>query len=299
MQEITARVDIVVVSYNSRQTLRDCIAPHCGDPGVTVTVVDNASTDGTPATVADLPVQLVHSGRNGGFAFGCNRGAATGTAPYVLLLNPDAAIERRALDALVAVLEAEPAVALVAPRIVDADGALQPSQRRFPRVRSTWAQAIFLHRAAPHASWADEVIWDPAAYDRPASPEWLSGACMLIRRTALEQVGGLDERFFLYCEDIDLCKRLRAAGHDLRFEPAAQVRHIGGHSAPRGTTTPIYARSRIAYARKHYARALVPFERAGVAVGEATHAIASLRRPGKRQGHVAAIRAVLRPSQGT
>jgi N-acetylglucosaminyl-diphospho-decaprenol L-rhamnosyltransferase len=297
MQDDTARVDAVVVSYNSRETLRDCVAPLCGDPGVTIPVVDNASPDGTPATVTDLPVRLIQGGRNGGFAFGCNIGIAAGRAPYVLLLNPDARIERDDLDTLVRLLDADPALALAAPRILGPAGELQRSQRRFPRVRSTWAQALFLHRVAPHAGWADEVIWDGAAYEQPGSPDWVSGACMLVRRDALAQIGGLDERFFLYCEDIDLCRRLRAAGHDLRFEPAAEVRHIGGHSAPGGSTTPIYARSRIAYARKHYTAGAVPVERAGVALGEATHALAAVRRPSKRRGHLAAMRAVLQPLQ--
>ena len=101
----------------------------------------------------------------------------------------------------------------------------------------------------------------------------------LIRRSALEEIGGLDERFFLYCEDIDLCRRLRAAGHGIRYEPAATVQHRGGHSAPRGSMLPIYAASRVLYARKHYRRTAVPLEIAGVAVGEATHALTSIRRP--------------------
>jgi GT2 family glycosyltransferase len=139
------------------------------------------------------------------------------------------------------------------------------------------------------------VIWDRAAYDVPGSPDWLSGACLLIRRSAFEAIGGFDERFFLYCEDIDICRRLRAAGYDLRYEPAATVRHIGGASAPRGGTAPIYARSRIAYARKHYRRGAVGLERTGVAVGEATHALASAARPRKARGHLAALRAVITP----
>jgi N-acetylglucosaminyl-diphospho-decaprenol L-rhamnosyltransferase len=292
-------VDAVVVSYCSRDTLRACVEPLCRSRGVAVTVVDNDSPDDSAATVADFPVEVIRSPRNGGFAYGCNLGAAAGSAPYVLLLNPDAQIDGDALGALVRVLEHEPGVAAVGPRIVGDSGELKLSQRSFPRLRSTWSQALFLHRLAPRATWADEIIRDPAAYARPGSPEWLSGACLLVRRSALEAIGGLDERFFLYREDIDLCRRLREAGHDLRFEPAATVRHRGGASAPRESTLPIYARSRALYARKHYPRLAVPLEIVGVVLGEATHILTSIRRPSLARGHAAAIPAALRPAAAT
>jgi N-acetylglucosaminyl-diphospho-decaprenol L-rhamnosyltransferase len=295
MQDHNARVDAVVVSYNSRDTLRACAAPLSRIPGVAVTVVDNDSPDDALATIADLPVQVVRSGRNGGFSFGCNLGIARGAAPYVLLLNPDAQIDAASLDALCAVLDREPRAAVVGPRTVGDDGSLHHTQRNYPRVRSSWAQALFLHRVFKRARWADEVIWDDAVYERPGTPEWLSGSCLLVRRSALAAIGGMDERFFLYCEDVDLCHRLRDAGHEVRYEPAAVVRHVGGASAERGTTLPIYARSRVLYARKYYRRPLVAVERVGVAVGEFTHAAVSMPRPAKARAHVLALRAVLRP----
>jgi N-acetylglucosaminyl-diphospho-decaprenol L-rhamnosyltransferase len=289
-----AAIDAVVVSYRSRETLRGCVEPLCRTAGVAVTVVDNDSPDDSAETIADLPLEVIHSPRNGGFAYGCNLGAAAGSAPYVLLLNPDARIDGHALAAMARVLDREPGVAAVGPRIVGDGGELHWSQRSFPRLRSTWSQALFLHRIAPLARWADELIRDPAAYARTGSPEWLSGACLLVRRSALAAVGGLDERFFLYCEDIDLCRRLREAGHELRFEPAATVRHRGGASAPLESTLPIYALSRVLYARKHYPRLAVPLEVAGVVLGEATHILTSIRRPSLARGHAAALRAALR-----
>jgi N-acetylglucosaminyl-diphospho-decaprenol L-rhamnosyltransferase len=295
MQDQNARVDAVVVSYNSRDTLRACVAPLARMSGVAVTVVDNDSPDDALATIADLPVTLFHAERNGGFAYGCNLGAAQGTAPYVLLLNPDAHIDQASLDALCDLLDRDPQVAVAGPRTVGEDGSLHHTQRNYPRVRSSWAQALFLHRIFKNARWADEVIWDAAAYERPGSPEWLSGSCLLIRRSALADIGGMDERFFLYCEDVDVCHRLRDAGHDVRYEPAAVAHHVGGASAGRGTTLPIYARSRVLYARKYYRRPLVAIERVGVAVGELTHAAVSMPRPAKARAHVLALRAVLRP----
>jgi N-acetylglucosaminyl-diphospho-decaprenol L-rhamnosyltransferase len=198
------RIDAVVVSYNSRETLRQCVEPLIGIPGVEVVVVDNASTDGSLELVSDLPVRAIDTGRNGGFSFGCNRGLAAGDAPLVLFLNPDARIAAEDLDRMVAVLDAEPDVAIVGPRLQDGEGRLIPSVRRCQRAGSVWGQALFLHRLMPRAAWANEIARQEELYERVAYPEWISGACMLARRDALEPIGGFDEGFFLYCEDMDL-----------------------------------------------------------------------------------------------
>jgi N-acetylglucosaminyl-diphospho-decaprenol L-rhamnosyltransferase len=292
-QEIV--VDAVIVSYRSGATLRGCVEPLTRLPGVRVTVVDNASPDDSIETVADLPVDVVRAPRNGGFSYGCNLGVARGTAPFVLFLNPDARMGAKALAAMLAVLRNDPETALVGPRILDDDGELAWSLRRFPRHRSTFAQAVFAHRLMPRRSWTDELIRDPAAYDEPWSPEWLSGACMLVRRDAFEKIGGFDERFFLYCEDTDLCRRLWDAGHVVRFEPAAQVWHVGGASSEAGETQAVAARSRVLYAQKHMRRPGASLQAAGVALGEATRAIAKARRSAIRRSHVRALRAALAP----
>src|SRR4051794_7536093 len=117
-------VDVVVVSYNSRDRLRACVEALAAAPSVHVVVVDNASSDGSLDAVCDLPVTAIQTGTNGGFAYGCNVGTRAGSSPYVLLLNPDTALPPAALDALVAVLGADPRVGAVAPRIVGDDGEL-------------------------------------------------------------------------------------------------------------------------------------------------------------------------------
>ncbi len=289
-------VDVVVVAYNSARTLRGCVEPLAAPPGVSVTVVDNASTDDSLAAISGLPVDVVRMAANRGFAAGCNAGVAGGSAPYVLLLNPDARLSARHLGVLAAVLDAEPRTALVGPRIEAADGSLAFSQRRFPRLRSTYAQALFLHRAWPFADWTDELVRDPTAYARPSWPDWVSGACMLVRRDALREVGGLDEDFFLYCEDTDLCARLRAAGHSVRYEPGAVARHEGGASAPREQLLALHAHNRVLYARKHTPRpTVVGLEAFGVALGHGTHALAALSSPERRRGHLHALSAAVRP----
>jgi N-acetylglucosaminyl-diphospho-decaprenol L-rhamnosyltransferase len=291
---VDRRIDVVVVSYNSRDTLRDCVEPLVGLPGVSVTVVDNASPDRSLEAIADLPVQAIASGRNGGFGFGCNLGLAAGSAPFVLFINPDARIDGEGLARLAAALEAEPGVAIVGPRLLEDGDRLVHSMRRYQRAGSTWAQALFLHRLVRRAAWANEIIRQEAAYERVAYPEWLSGACMLARRAALEPVGGFDEGFFLYCEDMDLCARLRAAGHQIRYEPDVAVHHEGGRSAPRPSLYAILARSRTRYAREHSGTVSAFLQRAGLAVNALTHVVAAAGRPARARGHAAALREVVR-----
>jgi GT2 family glycosyltransferase len=287
-------VDAVVVAYRSAATLRACVEPLAGAPGVTVTVVDNASPDDEAAGLAGLDVRLVHAPSNGGFASGSNLGVRQGAAPYILLLNPDARLAAADLDRLVSVLERDPAIGIAGPRILDSDGTTDPSQRRFPRAISTFAQALFLHRLLPHAGWTDELVRADDAYEQPASPDWISGACMLVRRELYERIGGLDEGFFLYCEDMDLCARVRSLGLDVRYEPAAVAHHVGGASAPGGSLLPVLARSRVRYAAKHRGALAVRTEAAGVALGAATHALTAARRPVVRRGQLASFRLALR-----
>jgi GT2 family glycosyltransferase len=267
--------------------------------GVSVFVTDNKSTDDSVAAIGDLPVKVLALSENVGFGAGCNAGWRQGSSPLVLFVNPDAVIDESSLQRLVSVLEQDDAVGLVAPRILESDGSLAFSQRRFPRLRSTYARALFLHRLLPRAAWADELVRDPAAYEAPASPEWVSGACMLVRRSVLEEVGGFDERFFLYCEDKDLCLRIREAGYEIRFEPGAVARHSGGASAPRAGLLPVLARSRVAYARKHFGRLGARLEVLGVALNGLTHAVAARGGRQHRAGHLSAARAALGRSTGT
>jgi N-acetylglucosaminyl-diphospho-decaprenol L-rhamnosyltransferase len=284
-------VDLVVVAYNSRDTLRSCVEPLARLPWVNATVVDNACPERSWEAVADLDVRIVHAPGNGGFASGCNLGTAGGTAEFVLLLNPDARLDPESLAALAAALEAQPGLGAVGPRTVEAGGRLVWSQRRFPRLRSSFAQALFLQRLAPRAGWTDEVIRDEREYARATTPDWLSGACLLLRREALERVGGLDEGFFLYSEETDLFRRMRSAGLRAGYVPGAAAYHEGGASAPRSTTRGIEARSRVRYARKHHGAAVALLEALAIALGAVTHAAVWIHRPRRALGHVHAGRA--------
>ena len=284
-------VDVVVVSYNSAGELRDAVAPLAGVSGINVIVVDNASRDDSLERVADLPVASIARETNDGFSAGCNAGWRVGRGRHVCFLNPDAALDPRGVAGLASTLDDDPGVGAVAPRIEEADGCLAWSLRRAPRVRSTFARALFLHRLLPRATWTDDVVRDPTAYTRPWSPDWVSGACIVVRREALESVGGWDEGFFLYGEDADLCARLRAAGWAIRFEPSVTARHLGGRSAPRASLLPVLAQSRLRYAHKHRSRAGRAAIRLGLGLEAITHAIVGRR--GTRRWRLASLGAVV------
>ena len=288
---------VVVVSYNSRERLRSCVEGLAGRPGIEVVVVDNASPDGSLEAIADLPVTGLQLDRNGGFAHGCNAGWRTRKGDFVLFLNPDATITEDDVRRLASVLDAESRVAAVAPKILHSTGELDFSQRRFPRLRSTYAQAFFLHRIFARALWADETVRRLEEYERQGSPEWVSGACMLVRRRALEELGGLDESFFLYCEDTDLCRRLWDAGHEVRFEPTATAVHEGGASAPRPSLIPVLVSSRVRYASKHRGRLAALLERIGIALGALTHSVVSSGGRAARTGHLRSIRQAAQPAR--
>jgi GT2 family glycosyltransferase len=288
-----AVIDVVVVSYNSRRRLRECVGTLATHAEFRVVVVDNASADHSLEAIGDLSVHSVALARNHGFGYGCNVGWRHGAAPYVLFLNPDARISPEDALRLMSRLEGDATAAAAAPRI-ETDGELDFSLRRFPRLRSTYAQAFFLHRLVPRAAWADEVIRDRAVYDAPGSPEWVSGACILVRRDALEEIGGFDERFFLYCEDKDLCRRLRDKGFDICYVPEARAHHEGGASAPRTDLYPVLARSRVIYAHKHETRFVALLESLGVALKSATHVVVARGGLAPRKGHARSLLTALR-----
>jgi N-acetylglucosaminyl-diphospho-decaprenol L-rhamnosyltransferase len=291
-----AAVDVVIVSYNSRDHLRSAVMRLLDSETVRIVVVDNASQDGSLRTVTDLAVKRMGLAVNRGFAAGSNAGWRMGRAPYVLFLNPDARIEQHSVRVLVDVLERNERAGLVAPRIVDSSGLLDYSQRRFPRLRSTYSTAFFLHRMMPRASWTDEVVRDPDSYATARTCDWVSGACMLVRRDLLEALGGFDEDFFLYCEDQDLCKRVQDAGYEVRFEPRAVAVHYGGASAPRPSLFSLAARSRLLYARKHSPRGAAVLQWLGLVVGALTHSLVSRGGLRSRIGHLRAFLAIaLRP----
>jgi N-acetylglucosaminyl-diphospho-decaprenol L-rhamnosyltransferase len=287
------RTDVVVVTYNSRQHLRACAEPLCRDPAIEVIVVDNNSQDGTLTTVADLPLKAIARDDNRGFGFACNLGWRAGNGRNVVFLNPDSEADAGSVLALANVLESDSRIGIVGPQIVDDHGRLQLSQRRFPSLMTSLAAAFFVPRVWPRTRWSVDVA-DGASYAEPGSPDWVSGACLATRRDVLRAINGFDERFFMYYEDMDLCRRVRDAGYDIRYVPSIRLVHIGGVSAPRERLIPVMARSRLLYARKHNGRRGELSERFAAALHSLTHLLLTTRGKEARRGYLRALAVSLR-----
>jgi hypothetical protein len=228
----TPEVSVVVVSYNTREILRRCLArlqeEMAGIAGEVI-VIDNASADGSPNMVATQFPQatLVRSIVNLGFAAANNRGFRIARGRFVVLLNPDAFLGPGALARAVAHMQRHPRAAMAGGRLMDPEGRLQPSGRLFPSLLNEVLVTTGLAARYPRSrlfgrfdrSWAD-----PQA---PARVDWVPGAFTIIRRDVLQELGGFDERFFLYYEEVDLCRRVAAAGHEIWYWPEIAVTHIG------------------------------------------------------------------------
>lgn len=253
---------VIVVNYNSGRHLGICLASiRAHAPGADVIVIDNASTDASQR-IADgsLPqMRLVGNTVNVGFARAVNQGLGLSNEPYVLLLNPDGRLEPGALEALADELDSHPECGIAGPRILDDDGSIQGSVRGDPNLLTgLFGRSTLLTRLFPRSRLARRNVRESPS-DASAAVEWVSGACMLCRRSALDRVHGFDERYFLYWEDADLCRRLRARGVTTRHVPASRVVHAGGQSSRRVPRLAIRAfhRSAYTYYATHVARTAV------------------------------------------
>jgi N-acetylglucosaminyl-diphospho-decaprenol L-rhamnosyltransferase len=226
---------------------------HAGDVRLDVVVVDNESTDDTRALVeSQFPQARVVSSPNRGFGYGNNRGLESTHARYVLFLNPDTEIVDGTFSELVALLDANPGLGVIGVRQVTADGTLWPTIRRLPSPARALGEALFSERWPVHPVWAGERVLDWSAYERETACDWMSGSFLLVRREALLSAGAFDERFFLYCEEPDLCLRIHDAGWQIRHLPQMTIVHHAGKSGvqPRMIAQDAYARMQ--YARKHF-----------------------------------------------
>jgi N-acetylglucosaminyl-diphospho-decaprenol L-rhamnosyltransferase len=265
-EETVRRGDIaaVLVNYNAgaelTQALRSIASELAGRPWEAV-VVDNASHDGSERRVGEFAphARLVRNTTNVGFGRAVNQGVAASGAPLVLVMNPDCRLMPGAMRTLQTQLEAHDACAIVAPRVLDPDGAVQGSARGDPDMLT----GLF-GRTGPLRAWFPQVaasrrnVLDAAVGAGSPSVEvdWVSGACMLVRRSAFESVGGFDEGYFLYWEDADLCRRLRARGYHVRYVPGATAVHSVGRSSRSAPVASIRAFHASAY--RYYATHVAP-----------------------------------------
>jgi N-acetylglucosaminyl-diphospho-decaprenol L-rhamnosyltransferase len=229
-----AGVSAVVVNYNARDHLLACVRSLRAEGIADVVVADNASADGSVEALAaaDPACRMLGTGGNLGYGRAANRGAAATSGDHLLVMNSDAVLAPGALDAMGSALERDERVAIVGPRIERPDGTLYPSARTFPSLVDAMGHA-FLGLVAPRNRFTRRyrmLDWDHARF---STVDWVSGSCFLTRRSTWNELGGFDESYFMYAEDVDLCWRARRAGWEVAYEPAAVVVHAQGVSADR------------------------------------------------------------------
>lgn len=221
----SVRVSAVVVDYRAGEALAHCVASLRSNGVAEVIVVDNDEVAARQPVVVDSEVTVVHTGVNLGYGRGVNRGAAVAHGEYLVVSNPDVVVHEGAIEVLVAYLAAHPEVGVVAPRIERPDGSLYPSQRVFPNVALAGAHALL----APF--WpGNPATRRYRAARRDGTVDWVSGAFFVMRRDVFESVGGFDERFFMFAEDMDLCWRVRERGLVVAALTEAAVTHVEGLS---------------------------------------------------------------------
>lgn len=218
----------VVVTYNALPWVERCLDSVRGEETV---VVDNGSADGTVDVVRELfPAATVIEQDNRGLAAGWNAGMAAASGRYFLILNADAWLTEGSLRRLVAFADAHPEAAIVGPRLLNPDGTLQRSVRGFPTLWRLATEYLFLRKLAPRSRALNAFYGGGFAHDEVREADFVMGACMLVRREAVEQVGELDEAFFLFSEETDWAYRFREAGWKVLFFPGAECVHVGGAS---------------------------------------------------------------------
>lgn len=253
---ITLDVTIIIVSFQSRHDLAECLC-RIQENGLIgrVIVVDNDSRDGTPDLVRQsFPgATLLSMPRNVGFARACNRAVTMSRSRYCLFLNPDARISAGTVDKLIQFAEEHPRAGILGPEVLDEDGRTrQLSCRSFPTIGSLFFHRFsILNRLFPDNRWRKEYLLVTQSSSEATRVDWVSGCCMLARREMLAELGGFDERFFLFSEDVDLCLRARQGHWEVYYCPQTSVTHrIGGSSR---SLRPIVERHRSVwlYYQKH------------------------------------------------
>lgn len=254
-------LSIVIVNWNVRDLLRQCLNSILADLQtctLEIIVIDNASTDGSVEMVRQKfpQVRLIASEVNLGYTGGNNLGITTSQGRYILLLNPDTEVVGNAPSQMVAYMDAHPNVGALGPQLLNPDGSVQSSRRRFPTLCTAFVESTVIQQWWPD----NRILRRYYVQDRPddaiSEVDWVTGACILLRREAVEQVGLLDDDFFMYSEELDWCRRARDAGWKVVYLPTAQVIHHEGKSSEQ--VLPFrhirFQTSKIHYFRKHHGR---------------------------------------------
>lgn len=260
-------ISICIVSYNTRALLAQCLRACANAQPHEIIVADNASRDGTPALLAEQFPQVVTilNPENIGYTRALNQCLARARGDFLLLLNPDAVLQHNALSELRDALEKNSGWGAAGARLENLDGTLQRTGNRFPTRIFLLYEALGLNARFPNQRVRRKNIY--AEWDRatPREVDALSGACLLVRRVVLEQIGLLDERFVMYYEEVDWCRRMRASGWRVGYVPAARVTHFEQASAlqlSRAQRNALYEKSVTRYAEKYFGRLFAALLRA-------------------------------------
>lgn len=253
-------VSVVVVSYNSESTISACISS-VFDTSIDLIesfiVVDNASSDRTCDVIRKNSngIQLIENKVNQGFGRACNSGADESNSEFILFLNPDATVDRDTILNLVCFLDSRTAAGCCGPLIRNGKGVPDPACRRgFPTPLNALGKLFFLEKLFTRSRGISGYSLPWLGFNREALVDCISGACILIRRSDFDRIGGFDEQFFLFGEDVDLCKRISLVGREVWFVPSARITHIGGHSMSqvRDTANYEFYRAMRIYMSKHW-----------------------------------------------
>jgi GT2 family glycosyltransferase len=252
MRQRSQRLSVIVVSANSARWLRPCLTTlleRAGEVDLDVVVVAAGCTDETVALVEkEFPRVRTIACENRGFAYANNQALRTLDAPdWVLLLNPDTELLDGTLAELIERANTRPSLGLVGVRQLTSDGEVFPTIRRFPSPVRSLFEALGSERLPVRASWLGERELDPSVYEHDVACDWTTGAFMLVRWTAFQSAGFLDERFFLYCEETDLCLRIKQAGWEVRHLPSLTILH---HAEKETSNLRLHAQ--VAFAKRQY-----------------------------------------------
>ncbi len=264
-------LSIVIVNWNVREELRNCLASiYRGlrrELPFEVIVVDNASKDGSVEMVrGEFPqVKLIENQTNLGFTKANNQGISQSQGRYVILLNPDTEVIGDALARMVDYMEAYPEMGLVGPQLLASDGSVQSSRRRFPSLATAFLESTILQRWFPSNRVTRRYYVLDRSDEELQAVDWVTGACLMVRRKTVDEVGLLDEDFFMYSEELDWCYRIKRAGWQVVYFPEAKIIHHGGKSSEQELPARHihFQESKITFFRKHHglwqARALRAF----------------------------------------
>jgi N-acetylglucosaminyl-diphospho-decaprenol L-rhamnosyltransferase len=249
---------IIIVSTNEAHWLTPCLTTvfeRAGDLKLDVVVVDNESSDGTPELVErEFPAARIVPSRNRGFPHANNRALMTVDARYVLFLNPDTEILEGTLEGLVRLMDERPQIGLAGVRQLSPDGSLYPTIRRFPNAVRALGEAFASERLPTRGMCLGERELRPWLYERETACDWTTGSFMVARREALEGGGYMDERFFLYSDEPDLCHRIKQAGWEVFHMPDMTIVHHAGKAGMSSKVEAQNAYARLLYARKHFSQ---------------------------------------------